>query len=251
LLNLQDRIVHAAYPLFAERGLRDVTETQIQNAAGVTSAELAATFSSLNAVAAACLVEREREWTIAVVEAGARTRGATPEDRLLAVFDLLEEWFQSDTEDATTFLDALISLGREHRGGRANIGHLANVRSVITKLAREAELVDPERFALSFHVLMKGSILSALEGDTLTGVRARDMGRELIAAHRRSHTMARPTPRGGTAERAAVRPPAGSDKAGATWFGDLGFELEDTTTVTQRKPDPQSEVLDWLDGSVD
>jgi AcrR family transcriptional regulator len=251
LLNLQDRIVHAAYPLFAERGLHDVTETQIQNAAGVTHAELAATFSSLNAVAAACLVEREREWTIAVVEAGARTRGAAPEDRLLAVFDLLEEWFQSDTEDATTFLDALISLGREHREGGANIGHLANVRSVITKLAREAELVNPEGFALSFHVLMKGSILSALEGDTVTGVQAREMGRELIAAHRRSHSMGRATAKGGTAERAAVRPPAGSGRVGTTWFGDLGFELDDTTAGTRRRPDPRSDVLDWLDGSVD
>jgi AcrR family transcriptional regulator len=238
VLNLQERIVAAAYPLFAERGLHDVTEAEIQEAAGVSEEELAAIFPSVNAVAAACLVQREREWTVTVIEAGARSRGATPEDRLLAVFDVLEESFQRDEDDATTFLDALIELDRERRAGNADRAHLANVRTAIAGLAREAQLVDPDRFALSFHVLMKGCILSALEGDTLTGVRAREMGRDLIAAHRRARTVAT----------ASSRAPVGADRAGSTWFGDLGFELNDTT-AGERKRDSRTDVLDWVDGS--
>ncbi|BDZ46500.1 TetR/AcrR family transcriptional regulator [Naasia aerilata] len=227
--NLRDRIVTAAYPLFAARGVRDVTEEAIQEAAGVTGAELAAEFPSPTAVAAACLVERERDWTIGVVEAGARARGATPEARLLAVFDVLEEWIQSDEEDATTFLDVLIRLGHDRRLGRADIEHLSGVRDVIASLAIEAGLREPAQFALSFHVLMKGSILSALEGDTLTGVQARELGRELIARHR-------PT-------RHAAHEVTTTD---GTWFSELDFELEETRTSLQQ-PQGAPSMIDWED----
>lgn len=228
LQNLRERIVTAAYPLFAQRGVRDVTEQEIQEAAGVTGAELSAEFPSPTAVAAACLVERERDWTIAVVEAGVRARGRTPEERLLAVFDVLEEWIQSNEEGAATFLDVLIRLGHDRRLGRPDIEHLASVRAVITSLAIEAGLREPAQFALSFHVLMKASILSALEGDTLTGVQARELGRELIATHRPLAVL-----------------PHDTGQFGA-WFADHDFDLEETRLPSTRALGAPS-MVDWED----
>jgi AcrR family transcriptional regulator len=229
LQNPRDRIVTAAYPLFAERGVRDVTEAEIQEAAGVTAQELAAVFPSRTAVAAACLLQHERDLTMAVVEAGARARGATPEARLLAVFDVMEEWIQSEEQATTTFLDILLRLASDRGVSRPNTDqHAHSVPTMIASLAIEAGLREPEHFARSFHVLMKGSILSALEGDTLTGVQARELGRELIARHR-------PAARDIAAEAALT---------GGTWFGDSSFDLEAAPGADFRR-DPAYSLLDW------
>jgi hypothetical protein len=43
---------------------------------------------------------------------------------------------------------------------------------------------DPESFARSWHILVKGSIISAFEGDLEAANRAQAMARLLIAEHR-------------------------------------------------------------------
>lgn len=52
-------------------------------------------------------------------------------------------------------------------------------------LAEEAGLNDTENFALSWHILMKGSIISAAEGDAAAALRGRLMAEWLIERHRR------------------------------------------------------------------
>jgi hypothetical protein len=42
---------------------------------------------------------------------------------------------------------------------------------------------DPEAFARQWHILMKGSIVAAAEGDAQAARRAQDMGRLLLASH--------------------------------------------------------------------
>ncbi|WP_210506132.1 TetR/AcrR family transcriptional regulator [Naasia sp. SYSU D00057] len=226
--NLRAHILTAAYPLFAERGIDDVTEEDIREAAHVSQQELIAAFPSKSAIAAACMIQREREWTIAAAEKAARARGATPEARLLSLFDVLEEWFQRDDEEGKTFLDALVNLSRDSRIGRPDAEHLAKIRATIAGMAREAGLRDPDAFALTFHVLIKGCVLSALEGDTIAGVRARDMGRELIAGHRRDALAAE----------SALQP-------GTTWFGDPSFDFDDG--LPRGAASSSAAVLDWYD----
>jgi hypothetical protein len=45
-------------------------------------------------------------------------------------------------------------------------------------------LRDPEAFALSWHMLMKGSIVQAAEGDRDAAKRAQALGHLLIEQHR-------------------------------------------------------------------
>jgi hypothetical protein len=75
-------------------------------------------------------------------------------------------------------------MGSEHPLGRASIGHLERIRTVVEGLGREAGLTDTAAFARSWHILMKGSIVSAAEGDVDAARRARVMAERLIAAHR-------------------------------------------------------------------
>jgi hypothetical protein len=120
------------------------------------------------------------------VEAEARRRGSTPEEQLLAIFDLFDEWFHREDFEACSFINVLLELGAAHPAGRASIEHLVNIRSVVRQLAEEASLSDPDAFARSWHILMKGSIVSAAEGDPNAALRAKVMARRLIEDH--SHT---------------------------------------------------------------
>jgi len=75
-------------------------------------------------------------------------------------------------------------MGSAHAASQASVRHLANIRMIVGRLAEEAALRDPGSFARSFHILMKGSIVSAAEGDAEAAKRARSMARLLIEQHR-------------------------------------------------------------------
>ncbi|NEN05828.1 TetR/AcrR family transcriptional regulator [Diaminobutyricibacter tongyongensis] len=179
-----ERILSAAYELFTRHSVHELTLAHVQEAADVTEAELAQEFGSVDALAEECLKRRERDWTIGIVRAGARARAEHPEGRLLAIFDVFDEWFHRDDYEACTFINVLLEMGRDHSLGRASMEHLAYIRSLVADLAREAGLRDPEEFAFSWHILMKGAIINAVEGDDKAALRAQAMGRDLIRRHR-------------------------------------------------------------------
>ena len=180
----RERILDAAYELFSRRAIRDVGVDEVIERAEVAKATLYRHFPSKDGLVVAFLERREERWTLAWVEAEARRRGATPEEQLLAIFELFDEWFHRDDFEACSFINVLLELGRAHPAGRASVRHLASIRSVVSRLAEEAALRDPESFARSFHILMKGSIVSAAEGDAEAARRARSMAALLIEQHR-------------------------------------------------------------------
>ena len=180
----RERILATAYELFSRRGIRDVGIDEVIERAGVAKATLYRHFPSKDDLVVAFLERREEQWTLAWVEAEARRRGTTPEEQLLAIFELFDEWFQRDDFEACSFINVLLELGPAHPAGRASVRHLASIRSIVGRLAEEAGLRDPTSFAHSWHILMKGSIVAAAEGDAEAAKRARSMARLLIEQHR-------------------------------------------------------------------
>ncbi|MFK4066744.1 TetR/AcrR family transcriptional regulator [Streptomyces sp. NPDC029674] len=180
----RERILTTAYELFSRRGIRDVGVEEVVARSGVAKATLYRHFPSKDELVLAFLARRERQWTLGLVAAGARSRGGTPEEQLLAIFDVFDEWFRSDEFDACTFINVLLEMGGEHPLGQACIKYLQNIRSFVRGVAEEAELRDADSFARSWHILMKGAIISAAEGDTDAALRAQSMARMLIAHHR-------------------------------------------------------------------
>ena len=180
----RERILDAAYELFSRRAIRDVGIDEVIERAGVAKATLYRHFPSKDDLVIAFLERREERWTMAWVEAEARRRGTTPEEQLLAIFELFDEWFHRDDFEACSFINVLLEMGPEHPVGQASVRHLESIRSVVSRLAQEAALRDPESFARSWHILMKGSIVSASEGDAEAAQRARSMAQLLIEQHR-------------------------------------------------------------------
>ncbi|HSB38792.1 MAG TPA: helix-turn-helix domain-containing protein [Gaiellaceae bacterium] len=184
-LGARDRILASAYELFSHHGVRAVGVDEVIRRAEVAKATLYRHFASKDELVLAFLQQREQLWTKEWVEAEARRRADTPEEQLLAIFDLFDEWFRREDFEGCSFVNVLLEMNdRRSPIGAASAGHLANIRSIVRRLAAEAGLRDPDEFAHSWHILMKGSIVAAGEGDHEAARRAQAMGRQLIARHR-------------------------------------------------------------------
>ena len=59
---------------------------------------------------------------------------------------------------------------------RAGVDYLAGIREFLEGLARQAGVPDPDDFARQWHILMKGSIVAAGEGDREAALRAKRIG---------------------------------------------------------------------------
>jgi AcrR family transcriptional regulator len=180
----RERLLATAYELFSRRGIRDVGVDEVIASANVAKATLYRHFRTKDQLVLAFLERRETRWTREWVEQRARQRAKTPEGQLLAIFDLFDEWFHCDDFEACSFINVLLEMGPQHPAGKESIRQLENIRFVVRGLAEEAGLRDPDSFARSWHILMKGSIISAAEGDTDAARRAQSMARLVIDQHR-------------------------------------------------------------------
>jgi AcrR family transcriptional regulator len=184
-LDARQRILDSAYDLFAHRGIRAVGIDEIRERADVAKATLYRHFRSKDELVLAFLERREQLWTREWVEKEARSRADTPEEQLLAIFDAFDEWFHQADFEGCSFINVMLEWAdRDHPIGQASCLHLANIRSFLATLAMEAGLREPETFAHSWHILMKGSIVAAAEGDVDAAQRAKSMGRALIETYR-------------------------------------------------------------------
>ena len=180
----RERILAASYGPFAKRGIRDVSIDEIIALSGVAKATLYRHFPSKDDLVLAFLERREQQWTFGTMAAGAQSRADTPEEQLLAIFDVFDEWFHEADFEACSFVNVLLELGPDHPAGKASVQHLANIRLFVRQLAVAAGIPDADEFALSWHILMKGSIVEAAEGDPRAARRAKRMARMLISSFR-------------------------------------------------------------------
>lgn len=181
----RERILSVAYELFSRRGIRAVGTHEVIERAGVAKATLYRHFATKNDLVLAVLQRREQIWTHGLIEAQSERRGESPEQQLLAIFDVLHEWFQHrDGYEGCSFINVLLELGPTHPAGQACIAHIDHVRDIVRRRALAAGLTDVEDFASSWHILMKGAIILAAVGDLQAARRAQKMAVALIDQHR-------------------------------------------------------------------
>ena len=181
----RQRLLTAAYELFSRRGIRAVGTDEVIERAGVARATLYRHFATKDDLVLAVLQRREEVWTHGLIEEQSRARGTTPEEQLLAIFDVMHDWFQlRDGYEGCSFMNVLLELGPDHPAGRASIAHIDHVRDIVRHRALAAGLTDVEDFASSWHILMKGAIILAAVGDLDAALRARRMATALIEGHR-------------------------------------------------------------------
>jgi AcrR family transcriptional regulator len=178
----RERILTAAYELFSRQGIAAVGIDAIIARSGVAKMSLYRHFRSKDELIIAFLERRKERWTLQWLEQEICRRESDPVARLLAIFDVFDGWFQQPDFEGCSFINVLIEAESSSKVGRAAALQLAEIRAIITKLAADARLDDVDRFAHAWHILMKGSIITAGEGERRAARIARDMGRVILAS---------------------------------------------------------------------
>jgi AcrR family transcriptional regulator len=180
----RERVLATAYELFSRYGTRAVGVDRIIEESGVAKMTLYRNFASKDDLILAFLERREAQWTRAWLQAEVEARADTPGGRLLAVFDTFGEWFAIEGFEGCSFINVMLEVTEPgHPVRDAAITHLATIRSFLACLAEEAGVQDPDAFARQWHILMKGSIVAAAEGDLAAAARARELGAMLLERH--------------------------------------------------------------------
>lgn len=161
----RERLIDAAYELFATNGVSQVGIDTIISKAQCAKASLYGNFDSKVDLAIAFLDRREVVWTRGWLETEIRKRASKPEDKLLAIFDVFDGWFRKRSFEGCSFINVLLESKVDSSVHRAAAIHLLKIRAIVQALAQDCKLRDPEQFAQVWHMLMKGSIIAACEGN--------------------------------------------------------------------------------------
>ncbi|TMD51073.1 MAG: TetR/AcrR family transcriptional regulator [Chloroflexi bacterium] len=177
----RERVLSAAYELFSQQGVRAVGVDTIVARAGVAKMTFYRHFPSKDDLVLAFLERREQLWTQQWLETEVKKHATDPGERLLAIFTVFDEWFQRQDFEGCSFINLLLETIERDRPTRlATVGHLSNIRIFLRVLAEGAGVTDSDDFARKWHILMKGSIVAAGEGDRLAARRAAQVGELLL-----------------------------------------------------------------------
>jgi AcrR family transcriptional regulator len=176
-------LVTAAYELFAQRGVQAVGIDAIIERSGVARQTMYRHFASKQELVLAFLERREQLWTRDWLETEVAGRASDPRDRLLAIFDVFDQWFRAADFEGCSFINVLLEHPKgDHALHRAAAAYLAGIRQFLEDLARQAGIPDAQGFAREWHILMKGSIVAAGEGDREAAMRAKKIAGVFLRA---------------------------------------------------------------------
>jgi AcrR family transcriptional regulator len=191
----RERLIDAAYGLFSKEGVNQVGIDSILAKSSCAKASLYSNFKTKVDLAIAFLERREALWTRGWLESEIKRRAKRPEDRLLAIFDVFDGWFHKKSFEGCSFINVLLESKPGSPVRQAATIHLAKIRAIVCALAAEANLEEPEKFAQAWHMLMKGSIVSASEGNRDAARQAKTAARLVLDGWKRLRSSRKPPTR--------------------------------------------------------
>jgi AcrR family transcriptional regulator len=177
----RERLLAAANELFYNEGVHTVGIDRIIEHAGVAKASLYNTFGSKDELVRAYLESRQA----GVVERITRAveRYDTPRERLLAVFEGQGELFSQPDYRGCAFARASAESQAGDLAEQAAEGYRHWVRALLTELAADAGVPEPEMLARQLHLLYDGSGQSArMDRDPTVAAAARAAAAVLLDA---------------------------------------------------------------------
>src|SRR5690349_10858440 len=188
--NVRERLLAAAYDLFSVHGINQVGIDTILEKSGCAKASLYNNFESKEALALAYLERRAALWTRGWLFAEVRRRARTPRAQLLAIFDVFDAWFQRRSFEGCSFINVLLESERDGAIRREAAAHLAKIRAGLREIAAEAGFADVDKLVQVLHMLMKGSIVAACEGNRNAAREAKEAARIVMDGWRKTRKRA-------------------------------------------------------------
>jgi AcrR family transcriptional regulator len=177
---VEARVLSAADALFYQHGVQAVGMDRIRDASGVSLKRIYQCFPSKGALVEAYLRRRDRWARTALEEHVARHVGS--DERLLAVFDWLHDWFDGPDFHGCAFINAFGELGADSQGVVDAVReHKAAVHQYLRDLAHETGAVEPESLAAQLVLLLDGAMSTAsITGSPTPARQARAAARTLL-----------------------------------------------------------------------
>jgi len=181
----REKLITAANDLFFEHGFHAVGLDQILERVGVTKTTFYNHFESKDALVIAVLLERDRidlaEW-LAIME---KRGGADPRSRILALFDLLEEWLADPSFKGCMFFKAATEYPSPNDPvHQAALVHGQNLHEALRQNAVASGARDPIALASQLMMVLTGAILTRHSTGQVDRARsARATARVLVDHH--------------------------------------------------------------------
>ncbi|MFO1095391.1 MAG: TetR/AcrR family transcriptional regulator [Planctomycetaceae bacterium] len=158
--NGRDRLVHIAVELVYLHGFQAVGVDQVIAAAGVSKTTFYKHFESRDDLLVAAIRQRDTWEAQAFQESIVKLAGDDGRARLLAMFDVLDDWFSSPDFRGCQFINAAAEFPNPHDPVHAAAAeHKRRNRDGIRDLAQAAGANDPETFADQYTALLEGTLV--------------------------------------------------------------------------------------------
>ena len=161
VLTTKERLVESALQLFYERGFHATGIDMILTKANVSKPTLYKYFDSKDELILAALRRRDesvRQWLISEIE----QRATAPAERIVALFDVLAEWFEGPDFQGCMFINATAEYAQhDHPVHQVAAEHKRAFGQYIFTLAKDARVANPEELTAQVLLLMEGAIATA------------------------------------------------------------------------------------------
>ena len=190
--NARDRLIDKAIDLFYLNGFQAVGLDRVITETGVTKTTFYRHFESKEDLVIAALRRRDAWENGAWKRAIQRRAGDDPAAQLLAMFDVLDEWFNHPDFGGCMFINAAAEFP-DPRDPVHQVAaeHKRRSRDVVRDQAKSAGAPDPEQFADLYTAILEGTlILRQVHGRHDAAKLMRGTIEQLIAAHIKSPSSA-------------------------------------------------------------
>lgn len=156
-----DRVLAAASSLFCHHGFQATGVDAIVRRAGTAKTSLYKHFGTKDRLIEAVLDREGAAWRSWFFSEMAKV-GGTAEDRLLAVFDILEIWFRDPHFFGCPFINALGEFDVKNARLRKLVAaHKTHLNGWIAAQAEMVGVADPAETVAQFTILIDGAIVAA------------------------------------------------------------------------------------------
>jgi AcrR family transcriptional regulator len=185
-----ERIIETASRLFYQEGINATGIDRVVKESHVAKMSLYKHFSSKDQLILAYLQRRDLRWRT-WFEAAVERLGHTPEEKILAIFDALDEWFHEADFRGCAFINATAEFSHtQHPVQEIASEHKRLICTYITDLARAAGIARAEELATQVCLLMDGAITTALvQKNSDAAQQAHHIAHILLANYRQENTI--------------------------------------------------------------